>query len=101
MVENFPAAPRHQLTLTVISRNLPEQVTLQVQDNANGQPLQILELRASGNGEATAGQVFDCRASHGWYDLRLTLPDFPGWEQRLAGRLEDGQPGWSDPALGA
>ncbi len=101
LAENFPAAPRHQLTLTVSGRKLPEQVTLQVQDNANSQPLQILEFRASGNGEASASQVFDCRASHGWCDLRLTLPDFPGWEQRLAGRLEDGQPGWSDPALGA
>jgi len=33
----------------------------------------------------------------GWYDLEIQQP---GVMQRLAGRIEDGRPGSTDPALG-
>ncbi|WP_010545834.1 phospholipase domain-containing protein, partial [Sphingomonas elodea] len=37
--------------------------------------------------------------SGGWYDLVLTDPDDPGFHRRLAGRIENGQDGWSEPTL--
>jgi phospholipase C len=36
----------------------------------------------------------------GWYDLTITDPDHPGFLRRLAGRLENGKPTSSDPAMG-
>lgn len=39
-------------------------------------------------------------SANGWYDLRLTDPQRPDWQQRLAGRVETGQDSISDPAMG-
>jgi phospholipase C len=36
----------------------------------------------------------------GWYDVRLSDPQQPGWQQRLAGRVETGRDSISDPAMG-
>ena len=35
-------------------------------------------------------------ASHRWYDFTVGGED---WERRIAGRMEDGKPGFSDPAI--
>jgi len=40
-------------------------------------------------------------ASHGWYDLEITVDRDPVFSRRLCGHLEDGQPSRSDPAFGA
>lgn len=37
--------------------------------------------------------------SGGWYDLVLTDPKLPGYRRRLAGRIENGADGWSEPPL--
>jgi phospholipase C len=36
----------------------------------------------------------------GWYDFVLTRPAQPGWKRRYAGRMENGLPSTSDPAMG-
>ena len=41
--------------------------------------------------------VWDFAATSGWYDLKVKVGDF---EQRLAGRIDDGSPTTSDPAMG-
>jgi phospholipase C len=41
--------------------------------------------------------VWDFAPASGWYDLKVMAGDF---EQRLAGRLDDGSPTTSDPAMG-
>jgi phospholipase C len=41
--------------------------------------------------------VWDFAPTSGWYDLKVMAGDF---EQRLAGRLDDGSPTTSDPAMG-
>ncbi|MCY1464830.1 phospholipase C, phosphocholine-specific [compost metagenome] len=47
------------------------------------------------------GQTLEIRwnaaPTAGWYDLEIQQP---GVMQRLAGRIEDGRPGSTDPALG-
>jgi phospholipase C len=100
LVENTPATPRHQLTLTIRARRLSQPLTLRLDDPTYGQPSKTLTLKPDAGGEATAVLPCDYRSSHGWHHLRLILVEFPGFEHQLAGRLEDGLPGWSDPALG-
>lgn len=43
------------------------------------------------------GVALDLSASHNWYDFSL---NGPGFVQRFAGHVEDGQPSFSDPAMG-
>jgi phospholipase C len=68
-------------------------VTLLVRTNAYGSdgpwPLPV----ASG---ARVAQTWSVIASHRWYDLTVNGEDF---EQRFAGRLENGAPGFSDSAM--
>jgi phospholipase C len=37
---------------------------------------------------------------HGWYDLVVTVAEDPSFSFRLAGHVETGRDGWSDPAMG-
>ena len=37
--------------------------------------------------------------SANWYDYTVTVPGFAGYVRRFAGRMEDGQPALSDPAM--
>ncbi len=57
-------------------------------------PDRQLDIAAAGTTEL----VWDAAPSGGWYDLHL---EQPGITQRLAGRVEDGLPGYTDPAMGA
>jgi phospholipase C len=65
--------------------------------------------RAYGAGEAAVTLVAGERitlpwpttASHGWYDLEITVDRDPVFSRRLCGHLEDGLPSRSDPAFGA
>jgi phospholipase C len=58
----------------------------------------IPEIRAA---EIPRGEVrefvWDFAPTSGWYDLKVKAGDF---EQRLAGRIDDGSPTTSDPAMG-
>lgn len=45
-----------------------------------------------------ARQRWSLAATGGWYDLVLTSEAHPLYRRRLAGRLEDGRPGITDPA---
>ncbi|MEY4577039.1 MAG: hypothetical protein RL701_1742 [Pseudomonadota bacterium] len=40
-------------------------------------------------------------ASGHWYDFTVTAPRLPGWSRQLAGRVETGRDGVTDPALGS
>ncbi len=49
---------------------------------------------------ASANHMWDLSSNSGWYDLSLRLDGVDGWYQRIAGRLDNGQPTMSDPAMG-
>ncbi|MDB6070160.1 MAG: phospholipase phosphocholine-specific, partial [Verrucomicrobiales bacterium] len=106
--KNAAGEIRHQLTLRVAaSGDLPAggkqntTLTFMIEDMAYGSAPQRIGLSVAGPGSTASARVsMDCGGSRGWYDLRVTLVEFPGWERRFAGRIEDGLPGWSDPALG-
>jgi phospholipase C len=53
--------------------------------------------RSSPGGPRPAWQLHQ---TGGWYDLSLTGRDAPGFVRRIAGRLETGNPSFSDPAGG-
>jgi phospholipase C len=40
-------------------------------------------------------------ASHGWYDLEITVDRDAAFSKRLCGHLEDGLPSRSDPSFGS
>jgi phospholipase C len=42
----------------------------------------------------------DLSKSFGWYDLSLRLKENPNFEKRYAGRVENGKPSKTDPAMG-
>lgn len=76
--------------------------------NLGGQTAQVRVLdRYTGNA-ATLGLApnqterlrWKLEASHGWYDLLVTEGGDTGFAVELAGHLETGRPGVSDPALG-
>ncbi|MEJ2408760.1 MAG: phospholipase C, phosphocholine-specific [Novosphingobium sp.] len=52
-------------------------------------------LHLVGNGMAASSHPLT--EGHRWYDLRLTANVHPGFEQRLAGHFENGQPDRSEP----
>ena len=43
---------------------------------------------------------WDVGGEGGWYDLTVTVDEAPAFRRRFAGRLENGEPGTSDPAMG-
>ena len=43
---------------------------------------------------------FDLSPSGRWYDFELTAPSAPSFRRRVAGRMENGDPSISDPAMG-
>ncbi len=72
--------------------------TIQVKDNTyKGRP----QKKVSGPGDKQPVSIFiDTEASHGWYDFSVMTEGFEHFEQRFAGRVETGKPGYSDPAMG-
>jgi phospholipase C len=67
----------------------PRRVSMQVVDAYSG------PVRVSRAGKGN----LDTRASAGWYDLTVSVPDTT-WLRTFAGHLENGRPSHSDPALG-
>ncbi|MCX3064316.1 phosphocholine-specific phospholipase C [Streptomyces beihaiensis] len=48
---------------------------------------------------ASVQRTVDLSATKRWYDLQVTVEGDDGWLRRLAGHVENGKPGVSDPAL--
>ena len=71
-------------------------VTLQA-NRYSSQPAQSFDLAAGGSVDIT----WELDAQQRWYDFTLTSDHDARWLRRLAGHLENGLPGVSDPAFGA
>ncbi|MDR3509923.1 MAG: phospholipase C, phosphocholine-specific [Caulobacteraceae bacterium] len=48
----------------------------------------------------SASEHWPLAASHGWYDLTVTLEGAADQQQRFAGRFHNGRPGLTDPGIG-
>jgi phospholipase C len=45
-------------------------------------------------------KVWDLDGSSGWYDFTVRCNELKGWSRRYAGRIDDGSPTMTDPAMG-
>jgi phospholipase C len=70
--------------------------TLRVTDNAYGSDERSLRVADSGH----ASLVLKLRKSFRWYDFSVRVDGASGFLRRFAGRVETGEPGFSDPAMG-
>lgn len=89
--------PALGMLVLTLSNPGPAAVSAMVRDNAYFHG-------ASWHRDIPAGQQAEWRwplaGSHQWYDFTLALDDGAGYVRRFAGRMETGQDGYSDPAMG-
>jgi phospholipase C len=72
----------------------PEKLTATIADNSYSKGT-INKILSAGQ---TASMVLPLKDSHGWYDFTVKV-DKSDAEARFAGRVETGQPSYSDPAI--
>lgn len=80
----------------VLHLKAPQAARLRLRDNAYGSAEKTIVLKAG----AAQAVILSLAHSHRWYDFTLTVEGAPAWLRRFAGRVETGQPGISDPAMG-
>ena len=95
----FTPAPKSggpQAALTLTNRDPQKALTVLVDDLTYGGERRTVKV----NPGAASSLQLDFGASSGWHDVRIQVQDFPGFEQRYAGRIETGHESISDPAMG-
>jgi phospholipase C len=88
-------AARRELTLQ-LANNFDRACTFNIKDSAYGASTLSVTVNA---GERVA-LPWSVAASHGWYDLEISVAGDAGFFRRLCGHLEDGLPSRSDPSFG-
>lgn len=95
---------RKQFTGNVLVKlkNTDPQKTYQIQllDNAYQAKGEQKTLDKAGTKGALQSVVLNLKNSHNWYDFSVKVVGFDAFEQRYAGRVETGKPGFSDPLIG-
>lgn len=87
------------LAINVVTRETDRPVTVLVDELSYGQTQHKVTLARSANGQASANLKLDLGNTHGWYDLRIRIEGAPQFEQRCAGRIENGRESISDPLM--
>ena len=90
-------APRSALTMTLTNPGTAA-CTLTVARNAYGDAAPRAIPLATG---ASVSESWPLGPNPGWYDLSVTADTGDGFVRRVAGYLETGSPGTTDPAIGA
>ncbi|CAM3987721.1 phosphocholine-specific phospholipase C [Bordetella tumulicola] len=99
------AAPEVRVCYDVANGN----VYLTMMNAGNGNADLVVTANAYFNGETWSETVgagaskdlhWDLGGSSRWYDFTVTCPALAGWSRRFAGRVETGEDGISDPAMG-
>lgn len=89
------AKPGGQLLIQLVNKsNAPLTVTIADKAYKTGSRTQVL------NAGQTKDVLLDLSKSHGWYDYSVKLKGNNHYEQRFAGRVETGKPGFTDPFMG-
>jgi phospholipase C len=89
-------AQNKELALSLTNR-FERSCTFHIRDAAYGAGKLSVQV---GAGERVA-LPWPAAASHGWYDLEITVDQDAAFFRRLCGHLEDGLPSRSDPSFGA
>jgi phospholipase C len=90
------AAVRHVLTLQLTNR-FERACTFSIKDSAYGAGVRSVTVNAG----ARVALPWSVAASHGWYDLEISVDRDAAFFRRICGHLEDGLPSRSDPSFGA
>jgi phospholipase C len=90
------AQPGKQLALRLENR-FDRACTFRIRDRAYGAG----ELAVTAKAGDSIALPWPAAASHGWYDLEITVDGDAAFSRRLCGHLEDGLPSRSDPAFGS
>jgi phospholipase C len=85
-----------QAGVMVDNRNSASRVAVTVKDHAYGNSTQKFDVSP---GEKRL-VLLNIEQSAGWHDFSITVDSSPRFEKRYAGRVETGQWGTSDPAMG-
>lgn len=90
-IKSGSSRPSGNIVLHIATGSL---LQLEITDNAYGQPT----IRKQVNRKAAI--VLNLEKSQRWYDFTITARDYPAFSKRYAGRVETGEAGISDPAMG-
>jgi phospholipase C len=85
-----------RVQLRVRNRDTHRSHTLTIKDRAYGSGEIIRDIAAG----TTSDILLDTAASHGWYDLSVTVKGFDAFEQCYCGRVETGKDSFTDPLMG-
>jgi phospholipase C len=76
--------------------NSKRPIELFVKDNSYGEESKAISVPVAKPATATISTT----RSHGWYDISVTITGDNVFRQTFAGRIEDGNPGRTDPLMG-
>jgi phospholipase C len=85
--------------LRIANRRAGAPISIVVEDLSYGSKALTAKLGGAGKAEAAASLALDLTKSFGWYNFAIRVPEFPGFEQRYAGRIETGRESVSDPSF--
>jgi phospholipase C len=84
-----------KLEFHIRSESNSDKITVQIRDNAYGNPSQEISLVP----QQKTHFGIDLKASHQWYDLTITVPSHPKCKRIYAGHVENGTWTTSDPQM--
>jgi phospholipase C len=96
---NYESKVKNKLTGNIqfeIENKSKDVITIELKDNAYKSAGQTKTMAAGSKISLT----LDLSASHQWYDASILIKGNINFENRFAGRVETGNEGMSDPAMG-
>ncbi|MEJ1240116.1 phospholipase C, phosphocholine-specific [Chryseolinea sp. T2] len=78
-----------------ITNSEASKVSVVIRDHSYGQQEQKQDIGPGKTGEV----VLSLASSHHWYDCTVTVDGHEKFSQRFSGKVEDGMPGKTDPAM--
>jgi len=91
-----PGQLNGKLHLTLRPLQADVKIDLVIKDHAYGKA----DLHESLADSREAVMILDQADSHGWYDFSVCVVDNKLYHRRFAGRIETGEAGFTDPAMG-
>ena len=89
------SSPKRATGNIIIVLNSEKSQTVQISDNAYGQPIKALRLKAG----RPLLFVLEASKNNNWYDFTVSIKGDTHFSQRYAGRVETGQHTISDPFM--
>jgi len=71
-----------------------------IEDLSYGDSRREVKLGPAGASKASSALTVNLAKSHGWYDLRFSIPEAPQYWQRHSGHIETGNESVTDPCMG-